>query len=238
MHAARLSPGTSFVLIPGAGGMASYWHRVERLLEEANQEPIPIDLPGDDASASLSDYADIVVRAIGKRANVILVAQSLGGFTAPLVCARAAIRMLVFVNAMIPLPGETAGAWWGNTDATQARIAAARGGGYNSEFDLQTYFLHDVSEAVLRAGPARQREQTEAIFQYPCLFERWPQIPIHVIASADDRFFPLEFQRRVARERLNKDVEAVPGGHLVALSHPEELVDLLLRLNREATMQY
>ena len=56
---------------------------------QAHHEPIVIDLPSDDASASLSDYADIAVRAIGKRANVILVAQSLGGFTAPLVCARA-----------------------------------------------------------------------------------------------------------------------------------------------------
>jgi pimeloyl-ACP methyl ester carboxylesterase len=94
MRAARNSQGTSFVLIPGAAGMASYWHRVALLLEQAHQEPIAIDLPGDDASASLSDYADIVVRAIGKRADVILVAQSLGGFTAPLVCARATARML------------------------------------------------------------------------------------------------------------------------------------------------
>jgi pimeloyl-ACP methyl ester carboxylesterase len=213
--------------------MASYWHRVALLLEQAHHEPIAIDLPGDDASASLSDYADIVVRAIGNREDVTLVAQSLGGFTAPLVCARATARMLAFVNAMIPLPGETAGAWWGNTEAAQARVAAAGRGGYNAEFDLHTYFLHDVPEAVLRAGPARQREQTEAVFQYPCLFESWPQIPIHVIASADDRFFPLEFQRRLARERLNKDVEVVPGGHLVALSHPEELVDLLLRFERK-----
>jgi pimeloyl-ACP methyl ester carboxylesterase len=142
--------------------------------------------------------------------------------------------MLVFVNAMIPLPGEAAGGWWGNTDAAQARVAAARRGGYNTEFDPQTYFLHDVPEAVLRAGPARQREQSEAIFQYPCQFERWPQIPIHVIASADDRFFPLEFQRRVARERLHKDAEVVPGGHLVALSQPEQLVALLLRYGHEA----
>jgi len=232
MHIAHNSQGAPFVLIPGAGGMASYWHRVALLLKEAHQEPIAIDLPGDDASASLSDYADIVVQAIGKRANVILVAQSLGGFTAPLVCTRAAVRMLVFVNAMIPLPGETAGAWWGTTDSTQARVAAARRGGYSTEFDLQTYFLHDVPEAVLRAGPARHREQTDAIFQNPCLFERWPQIPIHVVASADDRFFPLEFQRRVARERLNKDLEVIPGGHLVALSHPEALVDVLLRFER------
>jgi len=47
------------------------------------------------------------------RNDVILVAQSLAGFTAPLACARATVRMIVFVNAMIPKPGETAGAWWG-----------------------------------------------------------------------------------------------------------------------------
>jgi pimeloyl-ACP methyl ester carboxylesterase len=221
-----------YILIPGAGGMASYWQRVVPLLEQAHHEPIAIDLPADDASASLGSYADVVVQAIGKRSNVILIAQSLGGFTAPLVCARASVRLLVFVNAMIPLPGETAGAWWGNTNSVQARVAAARRGGYGTEFDLSTYFLHDVPASVLHAGPERQREQADEIFQYPCLFERWPQIPIRVIASADDRFFPLEFQRRVARERLDLDVNVVPGGHLVALSRPEELVELLLGFER------
>lgn len=221
------------MLIPGAGGMASYWGRVVPLLDQAHREAIAVDLPGDDASASLESYADNVVRTIAGRSNVILVAQSLGGFTAPLVCARASVRMLVFVNAMIPLPGETAGAWWSNTNSGQARIEAARREGYSPEFDLQTYFLHDVPESVLHSSPERPREQADEIFQYPCLFERWPRIPIRVIASAGDRFFPLEFQRRVARERLDLDVNAVPGGHLVALSRPDELVEQLLRFERE-----
>jgi pimeloyl-ACP methyl ester carboxylesterase len=230
---ARNAEKSTLVLIPGAGGMASYWNRVASLLELAHQVPIPVDLPGDDPSVSLNDYADIVVRAIGTRSNAILVAHSLGGFTAPLVCARVPIRQLIFVNAMIPEPGETAGAWWGNTGAPQARIAAAENGGYSAEFDLQTYFLHDVPEAVLRDGPARPREQSDSIFQYPCGFRDWPAIPIHVVASADDRFFPLDFQRRVAIDRLGKEAEVVPGGHLVALSRPTELVDLLLRFERE-----
>jgi pimeloyl-ACP methyl ester carboxylesterase len=76
--------GASFVLIPGAGGMAWYWHRVLPLLKHVHREAIAVDLPGDDESAGLNDYAEIVVRAIGERSNVILVAQSLGGFTAPL----------------------------------------------------------------------------------------------------------------------------------------------------------
>src|SRR5579863_7979014 len=137
----------SFVLIPGAGGMASYWHRVVPLLEKAGCEAIAIDLPADDESAGLEDYADIVVGAIGARSNVTHVAQSLGGFTAPLVCARTPIRRLIFVNAMIPQPGETAGAWWENTGAIEARAAAARACGYSPQFDPATYLLHDVPES-------------------------------------------------------------------------------------------
>ena len=47
--------------------------------------------------------------------------------------------------------------------------------------------------------------------------------------SRDDRFFPLEFQRRVARERLGTDIDVVPGGHLAALSRPAEPTDQLIR---------
>jgi hypothetical protein len=39
--------------------------------------------------------------------------------------------------------------------------------------------------------------------------------------------FPLDFQRRVTRERLGLDVDVIGGGHLVALSRPEELVERL-----------
>jgi pimeloyl-ACP methyl ester carboxylesterase len=213
--------------------MAWYWHRLVPLLEKAQHEAIAVDLPGDNVSAGLSDYADIVVRAIGARSDVVLVAQSLGGFTAPLVCARTRVRMLIFVNAMIPLPGETAGAWWQNTRSAESRLAAANSRGYSTVFDGATYFLHDVPEAVIRTGPSRQRDQAESIFGERCRFERWPEIPIHVIAAADDRFFPLEFQQRIARERLGKETQVIPGGHLVALACPEELAGELLRLEGE-----
>lgn len=224
---------SSFVLIPGAGGTAWYWHRVAPLLEEAGHEPIAVDLPGDDPKAGLDAYAEIVVRAVTDRKDVVLVAQSLGGFTAPLVCARVPVQALLFVNAMIPLPGETAGAWWGNTGSEQARREAAQRHGYTEEFDLEAYFLHDVPEDVVQAGAAHQRPEVEVVFRTPCRFETWPRIPCHVIAGKDDRFFPLDFQRRVARERLGLDAEAIPGGHLVALSNPRGLADRLMALAAE-----
>ena len=217
-----------FVLVPGAGGMAWYWHRVVPLLGSAGHEAIAVDLPGDDRDAGLAAYANIVIHAIAERSDVILVAQSLAGFTAPLVCARAPVRMLVFVNAMIPKPGETAGEWWSATGATEARGKAAARHGYAREFDMTTYFLHDVPHSVLRTGPERLRDEADTIFGEPCRFKHWPDVPIHVLAGRDDRFFPIEFQRRVARERVGKDIQQVPGGHLVALSNAEGLTERFL----------
>jgi pimeloyl-ACP methyl ester carboxylesterase len=218
----------SFALVPGAGGMAWYWHRVVPLIRAAGHEPIAVELPGDDRHAGLAVYAGIVIRAIAERDDVVLVAQSLAGFTAPLVCARTPVRMVVLVNAMIPKPGETAGAWWNATGAVEARERAAASGGYATEFDVETYFLHDAPKEVLHAGPEQPREEAETVFGEPCRFERWPDVPIHVLAGRDDRFFPIEFQRRVARDRLGKEVDEITGGHLVALSNAEGLTERLI----------
>ncbi len=224
----------SFLLIPGAGGVAWYWHRVVPLLMGAGHEAVAVDLPGDDEQAGLSEYTDRVVRAIGARRDVVLVAQSLGGFTAPLVCERVPVSMLVFVNAMIPVPEETAGDWWANTGAVASRTEAALRGGYSTTFDIPTYFLHDVPPEIVKLGEREQRPEADIVFRELCRFKAWPEVPIHAIAGGDDRFFPLEFQQRVARERLALEVDVVSGGHLIALSNPRSLVDRLLSYLRVA----
>src|ERR1700680_4751471 len=152
----------TYVLIPGAGGAAWYWHRVVPLLREAGHEGIAVDLPGDDERAGLPEYTRQVIDAIGDRDDVVVVAHSLGGFTAPLVAAKVPLRVLVLVNAMIPSPGETPAAWWDNTGSPQARVAAARRGGYGTEFDEAAYFLHDVPPEVAAAGEPHQRPEAGA----------------------------------------------------------------------------
>jgi Alpha/beta hydrolase family len=218
----------TFVLIPGAGGTAWYWHRIVPLLQEAGHEAIAVDLPGDDPAAGLPEYAHLVASAIGNRDNVVLVAQSLGGFTVPLVAAKVPVGSVVFVNAMIPCPGETPGAWWDNTRWAQARVAAAARGGYSTEFDLAVYFLHDVPPEVAAAGEPYQRPEADAVFGSACDFSSWPAVPIRVVAGADDRFFPAGFQQKLARDRLGLEADVLPGGHLVALARPARLASYLL----------
>lgn len=218
-----------FVLVPGAGGDASYWHRVVPEFRSRGHEAIAVDLPGSDQSAGLPEYRDAIVDAVGARSDVVVVAQSMGGFSAPMACALVPVRQLILVNAMIPLPGETPGQWWGNTGSEPARLAAAEAGGYTTGMDLATYFLHDVPAEVLAAGETQGRPEADIAFGQPCDIKQWPDVETRVLAGRDDRFFPLAFQTRVARDRLGLPVEVIPGGHLAALSYPGELTACLVR---------
>lgn len=212
----------TFVLVPGAGGAAWYWHRVAAELERRGRNAIAVDLPAADESAGLAEYADVVVEAIGGRRPVVLVAQSMGGFTAPLVCERVPVELLILVNAMVPRPGETGHEWW---DAT----------GWNEEVGEVDYveaFFHDVPEDVKAAALAEEPPQSSKPFDEPWPLTAWPEVPTCFVQGRDDRFFPLAFQRRVVAERLGFGIEEVPGGHLVALSRPVELVDKLEELAR------
>jgi pimeloyl-ACP methyl ester carboxylesterase len=220
---------TTFVLIPGAGGNAEYWNRLVSELERRGHEAIAVDIKEDDPSLGLPEYADIVEQAIGGRRGVVLVAQSLGGFTAPMVAERVPVAMIVLLNAMVPLPGEAPGAWWGNTGSGEAGRKADEAVGRSGEFDVETHFLHDLPDDVKAELYASQpREPADTPFGQPCDIDRWPDVPTKVLIGQDDRFFPAEFQRRVAKDRIGLDADLIPGGHLVAVSNPKGVADRLV----------
>jgi pimeloyl-ACP methyl ester carboxylesterase len=223
-----------YVLVPGAGGQGWYWHLVTGELLRRGHRAVAVDLPGADPAAGLPEYRDLIVtaaRALDR--PVILVAQSLGGFSAPLACAHVPVAGLITVNAMIPRPGETAGEWWDNVGwQAAAQAAADRDGRPKVDVtDLETLFFHDLPGPlldVMRADPAAAAEGP-AVFGQPWPLAAWPEVPTRVLSGRDDRFFPFPLQRRVARDRLGLEAEEVPGGHLGALSHPAGLAETILR---------
>jgi pimeloyl-ACP methyl ester carboxylesterase len=222
-----------FCLIPGAGGAGWYWHRVVPLLEDAGHTALAIDLPADDPDAGLREYVEIGHAACAYEDDVVIVGQSLGGFTAAMVAdhlvrANRPPRALVYLNAMIPTPGETPGAWWGAVGQGPVMAAAAEAGGWSPEFDVDTYFLHDVDPVVAGSGLPHQRNEDDVVFGSVCDIPSWPDVPTRVLAGADDRFFPLALQQQVALDRLGLDAEVLPGGHLLALSQPGALAAALL----------
>jgi hypothetical protein len=139
----------TFVLVPGAGGAAWYWTRTAVELERRGHRAVTVDLPQDDPGLGLVDWANAADDAIPPApADTVLVAQSLGGFLAPLV--RRPVGPIVLLNAMIPLPCESPDQWWDATGARAAREAADRAAGHDSGFDLEWHFFADLDDAARR----------------------------------------------------------------------------------------
>jgi pimeloyl-ACP methyl ester carboxylesterase len=221
----------TYALIPGAGGAAWYWQSVAPLLSAAGHRVIAVDLPADDATAGLSEYADVVCAAVGVPTGpLVVVGQSMGAFTAPLVASRLPTSLIVLVNPMVPAPGESAAQWWAATGQKAAMTEhLTRIGLGRTDFDMVEDFFHDVPAAVREAAmEAGEPEQADKPFEEPWPLTAWPDVPTVVIQGSDDRLFPVDFQRRVVRDRLGVDLAVVPGGHLAALSYPQELVDQIL----------
>ena len=209
----------TFSLIHGGGGSAWDWHLVGRELHERGHDAVAIDLPNDDERAGWSDYADAIVRAIGDRRDVVVVGHSLGGFTAPLVCTRTPVDLLVLVAAMIPSPGELFSDWWNHT-------------GYESS-GHDDVFYHDVPPELAAEARRREREEHARALQEPWPLEAWPDTPTKYLLCRDDRMFSAAWARRHARERFGIDADEIEGGHYITLSRPRELAERLLAYNAE-----
>jgi pimeloyl-ACP methyl ester carboxylesterase len=221
---------STYALIPGAGGDPWEWHRLVPELAARGQEAIAVRLPAADDTAGWSEYADAVVEATGDRSEVILVAESMGAFTAPIVSTRRKVDLLVLLNAMVPLPGETFNAWWSNTRSGPARREYLAGLGLSpdeAEDDAVIYY-HDLPPELRAEAQARAwQDQSIRPLNEPWPLASWPVVPTRVLAGRHDRMFPLGFQRRVARARLGLEVDEIDGGHMVAMSNPAELAERL-----------
>jgi pimeloyl-ACP methyl ester carboxylesterase len=225
---------STFVLVHGAGDVGWYWHLVVSELRARGHDAVAPDLPCEDGSAGWSEYADAVEAALGDPAaragDLVVVGQSLGGYTATLLADRLPAAALVYVTAMVPAPGEPAADWWANTGyrAAAARQAALDGG-LTGHDDPYVTFLHDVPRPLAEEAMSRSRGQSGAPMAEPWPLAAPPDVPTRFVVCAEDRFFPAAFQRGLVAERLPGVVpDEIAAGHCAALSRPKELADLLV----------
>lgn len=207
---------TTFVLIHGGGGSAWDWHLVAPELAVRGHDVIAPELPIEDESAGFTEFRDAVLNAIGERTDLVVVGHSYGGFTAPLVAEKLPVRLLVLLSGMIPAPGEPPSEWWDNTGFRDS-----------PELSDEEKFCNGVPADLITQVPTHARNQASAEWDEPWPLDAWPDVPTTVLIPRQDRFFPADFQRRVAGERLGITPDELDGGHAVSLSHPKELADRL-----------
>ena len=156
----------SFAFIHGAGDVGWYWHLVEAELRTLGHDTVAPDLPIDDDNAGLAEYATTVVDAIRDRRDVVVVAQSFGGYIAPIVAARVDARLIVLVAAMVPSRGESADEMFANTHWEPEQL---------EDSSAQSVFYHDVPKELAAEALSRGREQSDTPGREPWPLAEWPR---------------------------------------------------------------
>jgi pimeloyl-ACP methyl ester carboxylesterase len=219
---------STFALIHGGGGSGWEWHLVAAQLRARGHHAVAPDL-SDDESATLSDYAHSVVRAVAGSDDLIVVGHSFGAFTAALVAAHRPASGLVLVAGMVPAPGESPADWWTNTGHAEAvRHQARTDGGLTGSEDPAVCYYHDVPATIAALALDRQRSHPSMrAYTETWPLREWPDVPTRLVLCTEDRLLPAEFLRRVARDRLGITPDELASGHCAALGHPHELASLL-----------
>jgi pimeloyl-ACP methyl ester carboxylesterase len=129
---------------------------------------------------------------------------------------------------MIPAPGDPPNDWWGNTGYSAASDEHAQQEGYaDQKGDPFVSFYNGVPRELAEQAMGKERRQSEEWMAAPWPLDAWPNVPTKFVVCRDDRFFPPDFLRGLAKERLGVTADEIDGGYCAALSHPGQLADVL-----------
>ena len=212
---------TAFMLVHGAWHDARCWERLTPELEALGNRSLTVDLPSDDPDATFQTYADAVLEALSDEdEQVVVVGHSLAGMTIPLVAVRRPVRRLVYLCALVPLPGHSFFEQLGIESGAlspeyQSGIKAdEHGTGRWVDGDLARRILYaDCDDEVAEAAIKRLRPQARSPYEVPCPLDELPDVSRTYIACSEDRLVSPAWSRDVASGRLAADLFELPGSH-------------------------
>src|SRR3954468_4605957 len=228
--------GTTFALVRGAWHGAWCWERLAPELEARGHRVVAPDLPCDDPTATFQTYADVVASGLESAGDdVVLVGHSLAGNTVPLVAAGRPVRRIVYVGALIPIPGHTLNEMMASEPETmvrghQAGLSRPDEQGRTRWEDFagaRRTFYADCDERDARAAFERLRPQSRAPYDVPCPLEALPPAPRTYVVCTKDAIVDPDNARRVATGRLRGALVELPGSHSPFLSRPAALAEIL-----------
>jgi pimeloyl-ACP methyl ester carboxylesterase len=224
----------TFGLIHGSWHGAWCFERLVPLLEAEGQRAVAVDLPCEDVDAGCGEYARIVADSLESADDVILVAHSFGGLTGPLVAELRPVRHLVYLCALLPLPGASLRDQLGSDPSMLGR---AESGTVRDEEERSYWpdedsaidaLYHDCDPKVAPAAAARLSHQARKPAIEVSPLQRYPELALTYVLCAEDRITNPEWSRRAAKERLGVAPVEIPGGHSPFLSRPDRVAELLL----------
>jgi pimeloyl-ACP methyl ester carboxylesterase len=222
------------VLVHGAFAESASWNGVIGKLSAQGYKVVAVANPLRGLKSD-SEYVASVLKSIP--GAIVLAGHSYAGA----VISNAAtgnpnVKALVYVAAFAPEAGETAGGLssrfpGGSLGQALAPAVALPGGGkdlYIQQDKFRAQFAADVPEPEARLMAATQRPIAENALNEASGDPAWKAIPSWFIFGALDKNIPPAAQSFMAkRAGAKKTVEVKDASHVVMVSHPGEVAQLI-----------
>jgi pimeloyl-ACP methyl ester carboxylesterase len=235
-------PRPAFVLVHGAWGGAWIWRHVLGPLREAGHEVHAVTLTGDGERAHLRhagiDLHTHIADTVGlveaeELSDVVLVGHSYGGMVITGAADRlldtrgAGVHHLVYVDAMVPLPGEG----WGDAHppdvvSSRSRLAKENDNALPPPDPADFGLAGADRDWLLR----RQVKHPFGAYRQPLPFDgqRWARLPRTFIDCTAPAYPTIAAMRQRVRQMPGFRVLEMKTGHCPMVSAPQELVGHLL----------
>lgn len=217
-----------FVLVHGGLCGAWCWARFEPELARLGHRTHTLDLPIEDPTATLDDYAAVVVEAARDLERPWLVGHSMGGLVVPRAGLARPVAGLIFLCAGFPPRSEAEFAEdLAIRDPGNAEHFLPAGDGLITlSFESAAHdFFNDCDREVHEWAYARMRPQATAPFSEYAPIERYPDVPMHAVVATDDRIVRVEPHKALIRRRIGVEPVELPGGHCPFVSRPRVLAE-------------
>ena len=232
------------VLVHGAWGGAWIWRRVLGPLRAAGHEVHAVTLTGDGERAhlrhpgiTLATHVNDVVALVQAEelSDVVLVGHSYGGMVVTGAADRLldanpqAVRQIVYIDAIVPIPGEG----WGDTHSAEvvaARTAAAKANDHALPAPDPIDF--GITGADRDWLQRRQVPHPFGPYRDPLRFngERWARLPRTFIDCVQPAYPTIAAMRQRVRALPGFSVLEMQTGHCPMVSQPQQLMQHLLAL--------
>lgn len=241
-----------FCLVHGAFQGTWCWDLLIPYLEAQGHKTLAMDLPIENASTTLSQFADAVIQVLPKTDDdIVLVGHSMAGTIIPLVAEAVKVRQLVFVGALLPYPGvSTFDQFAHHLDSEtlqsfnyQSKEPSklkqfhdepymyepdAVGKDYSDAAVLRQFFYHDCLPDVAQWAIAKSRSQQSLAYIFETNpLKAIPAVERKYIVCTDDRIISPAWSSYAARKRLGVEPIELPSGHCPHLSCPDRLASVL-----------
>jgi pimeloyl-ACP methyl ester carboxylesterase len=226
----------TIVLVHGGYADSSCWNAT---IEHLQQHGYPVICGSNPLRGIPTDAPYIASLLDSITGPVVLVAHSMGGTVITNAAAgKTNVKALVYIAAFAPEVGETQGELINKFPGSlvepvsfgvpYTRADGTTGTDLYLSKDGQAAFAADISTTEFQVLQATQRPFDADSFVFPTTAAAWHTIPSWGLVAGQDKAIPPACERWMyARAKARKVVEVPTSSHVVMLSHPKVVADLI-----------